>query len=432
MVLALYHRPVTVAFRSDDAALVRRNRWWLALGASPYVIGISLIFTALVTGVWQVAIPAFHMSLFGTLGLFWAYGANKSPVKLGGGISVDDAGVYHAGKLLAERDELEAGFITPKATGVTVRLQRRGRRPSLTIAVRDVEEGRALLCALGLDATQTAAELRAASDVFAWSLPKQLVVLTAPILAAAFVLPGLAVVLGAGKVLGVMTPLMTITALTWIFGLIFAPTRVRVGVDGVATRWLGRERFVPFSRVRGVQTYEERVGGKTYFGVALDLDGGERVKIPAGQKGFTSMNTAELEERIREALALHREGAGPVDERLLARGRRAVPEWIASLRALGAGANADLRTPPVPPEKLLRIAEDAAAAPLVRVSAAVAAAAAAPDAKRRVRLAARTTASPKLRVALERVSADDATDETIAEALADLDAAEARTAKASS
>jgi hypothetical protein len=219
---------------------------------------------------------------------------------------------------------------------------------------------------------------------------------------------------------------------TWIFGLIFAPTRVRVGVDGVATRWLGRDRFVPFSRVRGVQTYEERVGGKTYFGVALDLDGGERIKLPAGQKGFTSMNTAELEERIRQALALHREGAGPVDERLLARGRRAVPEWVAALQALGAGANADLRTPPVPPEKLLRIAEDAAAAPLARVSAAVAAAAAAPDAKRRVRLAARTTASPKLRVALERVSADDATDETIAEALADLDAAEARTAKASS
>lgn len=131
MVLAQYHRPVTVAFRSDDAALLRRNRWWLALGASPYVVALSLIVTALVTGVWQVAIPAFHMSLFGTLGLFWAYGANKSPVKLSGGISVGDAGVYHAGKLLAGRDELEAGFITPKPTGVTVRLQRRGRRPSL-------------------------------------------------------------------------------------------------------------------------------------------------------------------------------------------------------------------------------------------------------------------------------------------------------------
>lgn len=171
--LALYHRPVTVAFRSDDAALMRRNRWWLALGASPYAVGLSLILAALVSGVWQVAIPAFHMSLFGTLGLLWAYGANKSPVKLGGEISIGDAGVYHAGKLLVGRDELEAGFITPRPTGVTVRLQRRGRRPSLTIAVRDVEEGRALLRALGLDATQTAAELRAASDLFAWSLSKQ-------------------------------------------------------------------------------------------------------------------------------------------------------------------------------------------------------------------------------------------------------------------
>jgi hypothetical protein len=423
---------VTVAFRSDDAALVRRNRWWLALGASPYAVGLSLILTALVTGVWPVAVPAFHMGIFGTLGLLWAYRANKSPVKLGGGISIGDAGVYHAGKLLAGRDELEAGFITPRPTGVTVRLQRRGRRASLTIAVKDVEEGRALLRALGLDATQTAAELRAASDMFAWSLSKQLVVMTTPIFAAVFTIMGLAVVLGASKALAVIVPLMLVTVFTGVFGLIFTPTRVRIGVDGIATRWLGKDRFIPFSKMRGVQAYEERVGGKTYLGIALDLDDGERVKVPAGQKGFTSMEPAELEERIREALTVHRDGAGLVDERLLARGRRAVPEWIAALRALGAGANADLRTPPVPPEKLLRIAEDAAAAPLVRVGAAVAAAASAPDAKRRVRLAAQTTASPKLRVALERVSADDATDESVAEALADLDAAEARTARASS
>jgi hypothetical protein len=423
---------MTVAFHSEDAALVRRNRWWLALGASPYALGLSCILAALVTGIFPIAIPAFHMSIFGTLGLLWAYRANKSPVKLGGGISIGDAGVYHAGKLLAGRDELEAGFITPKPTGVTVRLKRRGSRPSLTIAVKDVGEGRALLRALGFDATQTAAEIRAASQLFTWSLSKQLLILTAPVLIPIFTVPSLGVALGASKALAVVVPLLLLTVFTWIFGIIFAPTRVRVGVDGVATRWLGKDRFVPFSKVRSVEAYEERVGGKTYLGVALDLDGGERVKLPAGQKGFTTVETAELEERVREALALHRDGAVPVDERLLARGSRAVPEWIAALRALGAGANADLRTPPVPPEKLLRIAEDAAAAPLVRASAAVAVAAAAPDAKKRVRLAAQNTASPRLRVALERVSADDATDEAVAEALADLDAAESRAAKASS
>lgn len=423
---------MTVVFRSDDAALMRRNRWWLALGASPFAVGLGCVIAALVTGVWPIAIGVFHTSIFGTLALLWAYRANKSPVKLGGGITIGDAGVYHAGKRLAGRDELEAGFITPRPTGVTVRLQRRGRRPSLTIAVKDVDEGRALLRALGLDATQTAAEIRAASQIFAWSLSKQLLVLTGPILVPIFAVQGLAVVLGASKVLAVIVPLLLLSAFTWIFGMIFAPTRVRVGVDGVATRWLGKDRFVPFSKVRSVEAYEERVGGKTYLGVALDLDGGERVKLPAGQKGFTSVEAAELEERVREALALHRDGAGPVDERLLARGSRGVPEWIAALRALGAGANASHRTPPVPPEKLLRIAEDAAADPLVRASAAVAVAAAAPDAKKRVRIAARTTASPKLRVALERVSADDATDEAVAEALADLDAAESRAARASS
>jgi hypothetical protein len=415
---------VAGSFQSEKASVVRHNRWWLALGASPYLVAFALLVAAIGSGVWQIAIPVIHASLFGTLGLFLAYRANRDPVSVPGGLRVDDQGVYQGDRLLARRADLQAGFLTPKGGQVIVRLKRGARRPSVRIKLESVEEGRALLRALDLDASQTAVELRAASELLAWSMSKQLVVLLGPVFGVVATLFALAAGVGAGPGFAVAGPALVLGIVAWIFGLLFAPTRVRIGVDGIATRWLGKHRFIPFAKVRGVRSYEERSGGKVYLGVALTLDGGEIVKIPAGQKGFMSVDPSELEERIRQAHEIHeRGGAGAVDPRLLARGNRGVGEWIAALRAIGAGANADLRTPPVPQDELLRIAEDASAEPLVRAGAAVAAGVA-PDARKRLRVAAQTTASPALRVALERVSAEDASEETLAEALGDLDQAE--------
>jgi hypothetical protein len=411
-------------FRSEGAELVRRNRAWLALGASPYLLGLALFVAAATTGHWLLALSIPHMTVFGTLGLWWAYSSNRNPVHLPGGITVDDEAVYHAGRLVARRDDLEAGLLSPKRGEFTVRLQRRGPRPSIVVKVRDAEEGRALLRALGFDAQQTAVELRAASSLFTWGVAKQLLVTVAPILVALLLL-GMLIGSRSPRVAAFGIPAVGLSAFVWMFGLIFSPTRVRIGVDGIVTRWLGKERFIPLSRVTGVGAYEERVGGKTYVGVAVQLAGGERVKIPAGQKGWMQVDPNEIEERIREAQKLHQDGADAVDARALERGGRDTRAWVAALRALGAGANADMRTAPVPAEKLLRIAEDASAPAVVRAGAAVAAGAS-PDARQRLRVAAKTTASPSLRVALERVAADDATDEALAEALGELDEIQAR------
>jgi hypothetical protein len=82
-----------------------------------------------------------------------------------------------------------------------------------------------------------------------------------------------------------------------------------------------------------------------------------------------------------------------------------------------------LRTPAIPADVLLRVVEDSKAAPIERASAAVAAIAAGGDeVKQRVRVAADTTVSPKLRVALERIaSGAEETDEALVETLDELD-----------
>lgn len=78
--------------------------------------------------------------------------------------------------------------------------------------------------------------------------------------------------------------------------------------------------------------------------------------------------------------------------------------------------------PAVPRDVLLRIVEDSHAAPLERASAAVAAIESGDDdAKKRVRVAAGATASPKLRIALDRI-VESSDEQAIVEALDELEA----------
>jgi len=410
-------------FQSKGAVLVKRNPRWLALGAAPFLGVPILVVLAAVTGVWPLLVGCIHASIFGSLGLAWAYRANRDPILVRGDLRVDERGLHHGDVLLARLDEISGGFIVPKDGATVVRLERRGRTPSILLQVKDESEGRALLRALGCDATQIVGELRAASQIFGWSLPKQLAVLTPPVFLFMLFLQAVARA-GGPAALAVGTPLGVACLLGWVFSMVFSSTRVRVGADGIATSWLGRQRFYPFAQIEDVHAYEERVGGKTYIGVELALRQGGKAKIPCGQKQWARLDPLELEERIREARDVHRQGGGELDPKLLARGTRSPSEWLLALRAIGAGASADLRRPAVPADKLLRVVDDASAPALSRVGAAIAAREQAPaEAKARARIAAGTTAGPALRVALERVAADEMDDAAVAEALVELEAA---------
>ena len=403
-------------FRSETAARFRHNRLYLGAALTPYLLGLTFVFFAAVTQTVAVLVPVPHSLIFGTLALAYALKANKDPVRLPGPLVVTETELRHDGELVARREDLKDGILVPEDGKTLVRIRKKGLHLPLLFEVTDEEEGRALLRALGFDTTQTVAELRAASDLFRWSLWKQLAYLLVPVF---FVfLPLLFTgVLTLGPNGGPFATLLGLALASYMVGLTMTPTRVRIGVDGVAATWMNRARFIPFTRVTEVRKFAKRTGTKTYVGIEIVLDDGSIEEIVCGQEGWLRGDIEQMLSRIQDALELNRRTGGDVAPELLARGSKSPRDWVTLLRGVGAGARADLRTPVVPLDALLRILQDAKKPPQIRVGAAVAAMAGAPDVRDRIRVAAETTASPKLRIALETVAEHPEDEEAIAEAI---------------
>lgn len=414
-------------FESSSAHLVRRNRKLLLGAAAPIFLAAWIALLSIVLANATFLAIALPLLLLGALSVGLSYKANLDPVADREPIAADGEGLYRGGQLVVPRSDIVAGFVAPGPPAM-VRLFRGMASVPVRVAVRDVGEGRALLRALGLDTSQSVGELHAGSQLLEWS-PRQQALQVAPVFGGIGLLfsslllplPWLSTSLLA---LSVFTLVASVASIATI-GL--ARTRVLVGVDGVATRWLTREAFYPFSEIAAVQRYQRDVGGRSLLGVELVRKDGSSVRIPCGQEGWSTIEPGEIEERIREAFDQHQQSAGgPTALAALARGARPHQSWVAALRALGAGANADMRTAPVDPGRFLRIAEDASATPRERAAAAVAAVhGLGQEARARIRIAADTTAAPLLRRTLARIVDERADDEAIAEALAQLEASEA-------
>jgi hypothetical protein len=132
-------------------------------------------------------------------------------------------------------------------------------------------------------------------------------------------------------------------------------------------------------------------------------------------------HVGDIAARIEEARA---EAAKPKDSedlRLLASGGPVGAADVAALRELGRERSASYRAARVERDTLWRIVEDPAQDGVTRARAAVALSAEldVPQ-KRRLRVAAEATASPKVRVAIERV-VSGAKDEHLATALAEIE-----------
>ena len=139
---------------------------------------------------------------------------------------------------------------------------------------------------------------------------------------------------------------------------------------------------------------------RTYAGVQLTLRTGEEVII--GQWGEGDTRGAVLDERIRASMAAREKVVTALDAKRLRRDERDVGAWVAALRAMGAGAHANLRTAPMPRERLFRVLLDRSAAPVNRAAAAVAIGGDGdPRSRERLRAVAETTVAPRLRVVLE-------------------------------
>jgi hypothetical protein len=390
------------------------------------LFGIALVVAAVVTRTPAIAIGMLHATLLSALGVRFAYASNKNPRRSSGALEIGSSSVRFGGQEIARREQITAAFLSPDKSGAfNLRLVRGGSLPSVLLQVPTVDEGRAVLRVLGFDATQTVAELRCASQLFNWSVLKQLLYLLPAIMVVPLFVP--AIVAFVPSAAPFLLPIIMVAMVTYVLGLTFSKTQVRIGVDGIATKWLGRERFIPFSEMERAQEFTKNVGGKTYVGVELSLRGGEKVNLPSGQKGFLVTDPAELLECIMEA----KHAAGPtgelVDPALFVRGSRSMGDHVKALRALGAGSNADMRTAAIPSDKLVAVALDPNMAAPMRVGAAIAVRERlSATAREDLRRAAAKIASRPLRIALESATNEEIDDAAMAEALAEVEAAEAR------
>jgi hypothetical protein len=234
---------------------------------------------------------------------------------------------------------------------------------------------------------------------------------------------------------GMVVLLLGILAILTVF-----VARLSVGADGILLRWLWTQRFLGYHEIRGITRFDKgwlgaRLGADGWqhtgqvMGFRVALRSGEEVLMPIALSSRESMAdpiVQRIEERIREAMdAFHRDGAS-VDAPLLRRGERAVGVWVAALRSIGAGANADLRTAPMPRDRLFRIVEDPASPAVDRAAAAVALGGDLDEQTRtRLRFVADATVEPSLRLAVEKAAAGEHQAE-IEAALAEIEGKDSR------
>jgi hypothetical protein len=395
------------------AAVIRRNRLLgpaaiTAAALIPVVIGASSI--AHLPSLLLV-IPLLLAA--GVGGGIFALTENPWTSDVEAEIEVKEEGVLEDGRLLVARGELRAGFVVPDPPhGPRVRLQRRRKLP-VEIRVEDESQGRALLRALGLDASQRSATFSTPSRALTDQSFSIFIGLT---FAAFYVLLGFF----GHTLVGRGVPLQIPILMVYLGFMFLTRTSITVGADGVLRSWLSKKEFWSYGDIADVNRFLDQSMWRKqkWMGVELQLRSGERVRLPITSKN--GLQTSQLDliiERIREAMESHRQGEPAADTALLARQARPVADWIQSLRAIGSGAHVDHRTAPVGPERLFRIVEDPSLAPSMRAGAAVALGASLDEeGKERLKGAAGAIAAPKLRIAIE--AAADGDEAALTEALA--------------
>jgi hypothetical protein len=407
------------AFASSDLSLVRRNPWVLGLSLSPLLGALALVVSGVAAKPGLFILP-FQLVFVGIALAYFAYRRNWRPVVTKVSVRAGPDGVT-VGDLFLPRGEIRAGFVLPGSTTEAPRvILRRRLRPEVQIQVWSTEEGRALLHALGLDASQTVAVFRTASLVLAKrrygiALGAGLALLWVLFVQTIMHLPDM------GRVVMIGAPFLIVLSAI----LSMMPSRFSVGADGIVLRWLWVRRFVGYDDITGVTRFDRGWGSSRVLGLSLALRSGGTVELPVSQSGRLwgdpAVTLALVEERIREAREAFRHGGTAADAALLRRGERDVGAWVTALRSIGAGANADLRTAPLPRESLFRIVEDPAAHAADRAAAAVALGSDLDDeSKARLRSAAEATAAPRLRIAIEKAAGGDGEAELEA-ALAEID-----------
>jgi hypothetical protein len=384
------------------ARRVRRNPWMTAASLIPWALLPVVIIASLLTGHMYAAISP-HLAIIGLL-TFLSVWRSKPRARF------DEVHVATNSETLLIDDEriarsiIKRAELVPSYNGTIVHTRLRGKIDEQFLFESE-DDAHAFLKRLGFDPSQTTASYRLASLAmstrYRWA-PFAMI----PIFIALGMLAG---ALHAAPAM----PLIILAMLPFML----APAKITVGVDGLLVKWLWTRQFIPTKDITFVRRYDTGGGRSRRRGVELSLPG-RTVELPM----YDDEAILTLEQRIRDVIALAKGQTHVGDQALvLSRGSLGLRDWINQLKALGSGATATLRSAAVMPENLWRIAEDPARPAIERAAAAIALAPSMGDTdKERLGDLAKTTAAPKLRIALERV-AEEATDEEMEEALKELE-----------
>jgi hypothetical protein len=395
----------------DDVLILRRSPFVLAAACAAVCLGAALA----IAGWSSVAGPGLGLAVawIGAGSLLYAWARNPGRAERPARARADRRGLFLNDALVIEAARLRGGWVQPRAHELpSVRIRVRGRA-DLELAVRNLEEARALLRALEIDAMRAPVRFwtfaRPLGEWHAWPALRWAVCVLAPCLLLGLV---------AGRDAPFALALATV-ALVALFAGVVVPTRVTVGADGVLVRWLGTERFVAWSSVVEIEPFDG--------GVLLALAGGRwlTLRTPPAHERYHPEREA-MTERMLVAWRSHgRSEADDALARLLRREGGRTREWVRSMRGLLRGENG-YRRAAMPPERLWRVLEDAGADSTVRLGAALALAPSLDDAGRdRLRAAAAACAQPRVRVALATAASSagaSVPDEDIAAALDAIDA----------
>jgi hypothetical protein len=340
------------------------------------------------------------------------------PSSLGeGSLRVDDDGVHFDGALLVRTADIRRADVVPKDDGTAfLRIERSLRAGGLVqLGLSSADEARRMLARLGQGPDRHAASFSVTAASTGWFLVRALILSLCVVSAIA-----------GGWVVGVVergAPIaiagvlaLFVAALTIVMRL---PSTVTVGADGVLIRGPRTRVFHPLSEIERAEVVEASSTSSVLVPIFVRLhltQGRTRDVVAAQWGGFTDRidararakaEASRLAERVNEAIAARAGESRATRARALARDSRPIATWIAALRAATARTQT-FREEGLSVDELFEVVEDARATHEQRAAAAIALGPHLDDAGRaRVRVAAETTAVPKLRVALEASLEED-------------------------
>ena len=358
---------------------LRRIAYWTLVGSATLTFFGGLF--GLTLGLWPMNLfkAPFNMVMIAQAVPLVLLGLGKK--RPGVLVRADQRGVSLDGTLFLDRDEIARGGYHPGKRTVELRGPR-GRR--VAVQVESAQEARSLLRAADEDATQVVYETSA-------NLPGRQAVIAATALILGLMMFGGASVgsaLAPKVAAALLATVMMIVSVFWIV----RGTRIRIGADGIAVGRGRQERFFPYSEV---------TAEPTATGIRLTVKGNEVIDLDFRNKNVLREDRDVVLARIADVRAARTAGAALDAAALLTRGDRPANEWLRELRSISVGRT-DYRRLAIDRETLLGIVEDGSRAAEQRAAAAIALGESPADGEvERLRRAAATSASPRLRIAVD-------------------------------